>query len=221
MVVADYQVTGGEETTRLITAAGGTARFVHADVSNESDVRAMVAVAVDEFGRVDYLVNNAGIAAAGPAAPLHEVETAAFEKVQDVNVTGNFLGMKHAIPAMLQSGGGSIVNVSSVAGARGFAGDPSYCTSKHALLGLTKSAALTYAKQGIRVNVVGPGIVFTGMTEDILEDEQQKQWLLGVTPQGRYAAPEEIAKLIVFLCSDDASFITGAYYPADGGWLAG
>lgn len=221
VVVADYSDEGGKETVRLITAAGGDATFVHADVSLEGDVKNMVATAVGAYGRLDYLVNNAGIAAAGPPVSPHEVELGAFEKVQAINVTGTFLGIKHAVPEMLKAGGGAIVNVASVAGARGFAGDPSYVTSKHAVVGLTKSAALTYAKQGVRVNSIGPGVIFTGMTEPLLKDDAFSSQLLADTPMGRFGMPEEIAKPIVFLLSDDASYISGTYYNIDGGWLAG
>lgn len=221
VVVGDYSDEGGKETAKLIADAGGKAVFVHVDVSNEAEVKAMVDAAITNYGRLDYLVNNAGIAAAGPPVPLHEVELTAFEKVQDINVSGVFLGTKHAVPHMLKSGGGSIVNVSSVAGARGFPGDPSYCTSKHALIGFTKSAALTYAKQGIRVNAIGPGVVYTAMTKFITDDEGASAGMLAVTPMGRFATPEEMAKPIAFLLSDGASYITGTYYNIDGGWLAG
>lgn len=221
VMVADYHLEGAEETVRLLTAAGGRGAAVRVDVSDEASVKAMVKATVEAFGRVDYLVNNAGISAAGPNVPLHEVELSAFERVQDVNVVGTFLGMKYAIPEMLEAGGGAIVNLSSTMGERASAGDPSYSTSKHAVRGLTQSAALTYAEAGVRVNSVGPGVVRTGMTEGIFADEQTTAWLRGITPMKRFAEPGEIAKLIVFLCSDDAAYVTGAYYPIDGGWLAG
>ncbi len=142
--------------------------------------------AVDAFGRLDYLVNSAGISAAGALAPLHEVDLAAFERVQRVNVTGASLGMKYAIPAMLAHGGGAVVNLSSTMGDRAAAGDPSYATSKHAVRGLTKSAVLTYATEGVRVNAVGPGVSKTGMTAPIFDDEQTSGWLLGITPMRRF-----------------------------------
>ena len=191
------------------------------DVSDEDSVSAMVEQAVAAYGRIDTLVNCAGISAAGAPAPLHEVALDAFNKVMAVNVGGTLLAMKYAIPEMLKVGGGSVVNLSSTMGDRAAAGDPSYSTSKHAVRGLTKSAALTYAEQGVRVNCIGPGVVKTAMTAPIFDDEQTTGWLMGVTPMRRFADPEEIAKLIVFLSSDDASYITGAYYPIDGGWLAG
>lgn len=219
VMVADFVAEGGAETVRLIEAGGGRAKFVKVDVSNEESVAAMVAAAVAAFGRIDYLVNNAGISAAGPNVPLHEVTLEAFQRVQAVNVTGTFLGMKYAIPELLKTRG-AIVNLSSTMGERASAGDPSYSTSKHAVRGLTQSAALTYAGQGVRINSVGPGVVKTGMTSAIFEDEQTTAWLMSVTPQRRFAEPSEIAKLIVFLCSEDASYITGGYYPVDGGWLA-
>lgn len=221
VMVADFNLEGAQETARQIGAAGGRAAAVKVDVADEASVKAMVAEAMAAFGRLDYLVNNAGISAAGPNVPLHEVDLKAFERVLDVNVAGTFLGMKHAIPEILKAGGGAVVNLASTMGERASAGDPSYSTSKHAVRGLTQSAALTYATLGVRVNSVGPGVIRTGMTEAIFEDEQTTAWLKGVTPMHRFGEPSEIAKLIVFLCSDDASYITGGYYPADGGWLAG
>lgn len=220
VVVADFAEEGGRETVALVAAAGGEARFLKVDVSDPASVRELVEATVDAYGRLDFLVNNAGISAAGPNVPLHEVELDAFRKVLDVNVTGTFLGMKHAMPHLLKTKG-AVVNLSSTMGERASAGDPSYPTSKHAVRGLTQSAALTYAAEGVRVNSVAPGVVKTGMTSDIFEDEQTTAWLRSVTPLKRFAEPAEIANLIVFLCSDDAAFITGAYYPIDGGWLAG
>lgn len=221
VMVADFNLEGAQETVRQISAAGGRAAATKVDVAVESSVASMVSETVAAFGRLDYLVNNAGISAAGPNVPLHEVELKAFERVLDVNVVGTFLGLKYAIPELLKAGGGAVVNVASTMAERASAGDPSYPTSKHAVRGLTKSAALTYAEQGIRVNAVGPGVIRTGMTEAIFEDEQTTAWLRSVTPMRRFGEPSEIAKLIVFLCSDDSSYITGGYYPADGGWLAG
>lgn len=220
VMVADYAEEGGAQTVRMIEEAGGTAAFVKVDVSSEESVANMVAATVAKFGRIDYLVNNAGISAAGPNVPLHEVTREAFERVLGVNVTGTFLGMKHAMPELLKTKG-AVVNLSSTMGERASAGDPSYSTSKHAVRGLTQSAALSYAAQGVRVNSIGPGVVKTGMTEAIFEDEQTTGWLMSLTPLRRFADPSEIAKLIVFLASDDASYITGAYVPVDGGWLAG
>lgn len=220
VVVADFAEEGGRETVALVAAAGGEARFLKVDVSDPASVRELVEATVDAYGRLDFLVNNAGISAAGPNVPLHEVELDAFRKVLDVNVTGTFLGMKYAMPHLLKTKG-AVVNLSSTMGERASAGDPSYPTSKHAVRGLTQSAALTYAAEGVRVNSVAPGVVKTGMTSDIFEDEQTTAWLRSVTPLKRFAEPAEIANLIVFLCSDDAAFITGAYYPIDGGWLAG
>lgn len=220
VMVADFNEEGAAETVRLIGEAGGRAAYVKVDVGNEESVAAMVKSAIDEFGGLNYLANCAGISAAGPNVPLHEVEAGAFDKVLEVNVTGTFLSMKYALPELLK-GGGAIVNISSTMGERASAGDPSYSASKHAVRGLTQSAALTYAPQGVRVNSIGPGVIKTGMTAPIFEDEQTTAWLQSVTPMGRFGEPGEIAKLIVFLSSDDASYITGAYVPIDGGWLAG
>ncbi len=219
--VADYNLEGAQETVRMIDDAGGSALAVKVDVGDEPSVKAMVAAAVDEFGRMDYLVNNAGLSSSAPQIPLHELPLEAFERIMKVNVTGTFLGMKYGIPAILASGGGAVVNLSSINGERGSAGDPSYPTSKHAVRGLTKSAALTYAEAGVRVNCIAPGVVKTGMTTGLFENEQMVGYLKSVTPMRRFAEPEEIADLITFLCSDHASFITGGYYNIDGGWLAG
>lgn len=221
VVVADLNEEGGRKTVAMIEDGGGKAIFVPVNVADENSVKAMVESAVTTFGRLDYLVNNAGISSADPSVPLHDVPLATFERMMSINVSGTFLGMKYGIPAMLKTGGGAVVNLSSINGDRGSVGDPSYPTSKHAVRGLTKSAALTYAAQGVRVNSIAPGVVKTDMTESIFADEQTTAWLMGVTPMRRFAEPEEIAKLIVFLCSDDASFITGANYVIDGGWLAG
>lgn len=221
VMVADYNLEGADETVRLIEEAGARAASVKVDVSHEPSVKSMVEATMGAFGRIDYLVNNAGISSAGPNVPLHEVHLGAFERVMNVNVVGPFLCMKHAVPEMMKNGAGAVVNLSSTMGERASAGDPSYSTSKHAVRGLTQSAALTYAEAGIRVNSVAPGVVKTGMTESVFEDDKTTAWLRSITPLKRFAEPSEIATFIVFLCSDDASFLTGAYYPIDGGWLAG
>ena len=221
VAVADFNLEGAQETVRQLEAAGAKGLAIHVDVADAASVEAMVGAATGGFGRLDYLVNAAGISAAGAPAPLHEVDLGAFERVLRVNVIGTFLAMKHAIPAMLANDGGAVVNISSTMGERASAGDPSYPTSKHAVRGLTQSAALTYATQGVRVNSVGPGVIKTGMTAPIFDDEQTTGWLLGITPMRRFGEAHEVAELIVFLCSDKASYITGGYYPVDGGWLAG
>ena len=221
VIVADLHEERGTETVENIERSGGHGIFVEVDVADESAVKEMVGAGVKAFGRLDYLVNNAGIVSAHPSTPLHELSLESFEKIMAVNVTGTLLGMKYAIPEMLKVGGGAIVNLSSVHGARAAGGDPSYPTSKHAVVGLTRAAALTYATQGIRINSIGPGVVKTEMAAPATSDEKTSAWLLGETPMRRFAEPAEIAKVIAFLCSDDASYITGVYYPVDGGWLAG
>jgi NAD(P)-dependent dehydrogenase (short-subunit alcohol dehydrogenase family) len=221
VMVADFDLEGAEETVRMLADAGGRGHAAKVDVADAASVKAAVEATSEAFGRLDYLVNSAGISAAGAPAALHDVELSAFERVLDVNVVGTFLMMKHAIPAMLASDGGAVVNLSSTMGERAAAGDPSYATSKHAVRGLTQSAALTYAERGVRVNSIGPGVIKTQMTAPIFEQEEISSWLLGVTPMRRFGEPREVAKLIAFLCSDDASYMTGAYVPVDGGWLAG
>ncbi len=220
ILVGDFVEDGGLGTVGEIEALSGKAAFAKTDVSDEASVAAMVAAAVDHFGRVDGLVNCAGISAAGQFASFADTTLEAFSRVWAVNVAGTFLAMKYAIPEMLKNGG-AVVNLSSTMGDRAAAGDPSYSTSKHAVRGLTKGAALSYAKQGVRVNCIGPGVIKTAMTAPIFDDEMTTGWLLGITPMGRFGEPEEVAKLIAFLLSDDASYISGAYYPVDGGWLAG
>lgn len=221
VVVADLNRDRGKETVDEIERAGGTGLFVEVDVADEASVQQMVQAGVKAFGRLDYLVNNAGIASRQPSTPLHELPVEAFDKIMAVNVRGVYLGMKYAIPEMLKLGKGAIVNLSSVHGARAAGGDPSYPTSKHAVVGLTRAAALTYATQGIRINSVGPGVIQTEMSSAATSDPQMSAWLMGETPMRRFAEPAEVAKVIVFLCSDDASYVTGVYYPVDGGWLAG
>ena len=212
VVLAD--VSG--QQTEAAAAIGGDAIAVHCDVSVADDVKAMVDTAVDRFGRLDVLFNNAGFGGRG-LQELHEFDEDTFDLHVNVHLRGVFLGMKYGIPALLASGGGSVVNTASAAGLIGFKGMSVYAAAKAGVVMMTKSAALDYAEQNIRVNCICPGITFTalsearGMTIDMPRPEQ---------PMNRYGRVEELANAALFLASDESSFITGVAMPVDGGYVA-
>ncbi len=219
VVVADILEKEGNETVALIYASGGDAIFVKCDVSSQHDVEALVKKTVEKYGRLDIAFNNAGIE--GDQAFTVDCSIENWDKVINVNLKSVFLCMKYQIPEMLKRGKGAIVNCSSVAGLSGFPGIPAYAASKHGLIGLTKSTALEYARQGIRINVVCPGVINTPMIERYHKgDPEREKQLIRSEPMGRMAEPEEVATLVVFLCSDKASFITGYPYAVDGGYVA-
>lgn len=224
IVAVDLKQSPLDDALAIAKSAGGEAIAVDADVSNESDVQRYVDEAVSRFGGVDVLFNNAGIE--GAVVPLDQYPIDMFEKVLAVNVTGVFLGMKHVIPAFRARGGGCIVNTASVAGLRGNAIIPAYVASKHAVVGLTTSAAATYGKEGIRVNAICPSPIDTRMMraleEGISSDDPGtvKQMMEASIPAGRYGTPAEVASLVAFLCSDEAGFINGGIYTIDGGMTA-
>jgi NAD(P)-dependent dehydrogenase (short-subunit alcohol dehydrogenase family) len=218
VVVSDLNDACGQETVDTITRQGGTATFVHTDVSQEKDVQALVQKTLDTYGRLDYAVNNAGILP--KFVPLHQYMTEAYDNVMAVNARGVFLGMKYEIPAMLETGGGAIVNTSSAAGLVGMPYLSGYVASKHAVNGLTKSAAIEYAKQGIRINAVNPGGVKTPMAAAAVVDQPANANAPDPHPIGHSAEPEELANAIVWLCSDEASFVVGATFAVDGGMTA-
>jgi NAD(P)-dependent dehydrogenase (short-subunit alcohol dehydrogenase family) len=219
VVVADVDVERGEETAREIIDKGGRALFVRTDVADDASVAAMVARTVEEYGGVDCAFNNAGIE--GSPAVTHECTPDNWERTLAVNLTGVWSCMRHEIPRMLERGGGSIVNCASVAGLVGFATIPAYTASKHAVVGLTKTAALEYATEGIRVNAVCPGVIDTEMVERFTGHAPEAEAALVATePVGRMGRPDEIADAVVWLCSSRSSFVTGQAVAVDGGFIA-
>lgn len=219
VVVADIVVEGGEKTVQMIKEAGGEAIFVKADVSQAAAVEALVDKTVETYGRLDYAHNNAGIE--GAMSSIVDCTEETWDSTININLKGVWLCMKYEIPQMLKQGGGAIVNTASVAGLVGFGGLPAYVASKHGVAGLTKTAALEYSKEGIRVNAVCPGAIRTPMIERILEESPEMGDMLNsMHPIGRLGEPGEIAKAVVWLCSDAASFVTGLPMPVDGGSVA-
>ncbi|OFZ19099.1 MAG: hypothetical protein A2X94_10135 [Bdellovibrionales bacterium GWB1_55_8] len=219
VAVADIAVDGGNQTRRMIEELGGKAIFLRCDVSKESDVASMLHQTIDAFGRIDCAFNNAGIEGAqGSTVDCTEEN---WDRVLNINLKSAWLCMKYEIPAMLRQGGGVIVNCSSIAGIVGFQNIPAYVASKHGLIGLTKTAALEYAKSKIRINAVCPGVIRTPMIDRFAHGEAQAlQQLIAGEPVGRVGEPEEIAAAVLWLCSDGASFVTGHPLVVDGGWVA-
>jgi NAD(P)-dependent dehydrogenase (short-subunit alcohol dehydrogenase family) len=219
VVIANaHNVTAGEEVAALIRERGGQALFVQADVTRAKEVADLVARTVEEFGRLDYAVNNAGIG--GPPASVVDTDEAAWDMVIDVNLKGVWLCMKYEIPAMLQHNG-VIINMSSAGGLVGSPGLGAYTASKHGVVGLTKVAALEYAQAGIRVNAVCPGVIRTPMLEHVQKTNPEVvDMLVSRHPIGRIGTPEEVAAAVVWLCSDAAAFVTGIALPIDGGAVA-
>jgi len=219
VAIGDVDPDGAAETAETIRAAGGGALSLAVDVSDAQAVAAYVDLTVREFGGLDIAFNNAGIE--GLSAPTADCSDANWERTIAVNLTGTWLCMREEIPHMLARGGGSIINCASVAGLVGFAAIPAYTASKHGVGGLTKTAALDYAQQGVRVNVKGPGVIHTAMVERFTDGPpQQEAALTAGEPMGRMGEPEEIAAAVVWLASDGASFVTGQAIAVDGGWVA-
>jgi len=218
VVVSDVNEEGGQETIKLIRKNGGRAIFSKTDVSNPADCEAMVRKTMEAFGRLDYAFNNAGIS--GEQKPTADYSIEAWNQLIAINLSGVFYCMKYEIPAMLKNGGGAIVNMSSILGKVAFASAPAYTAAKHGVIGLTQNAAVEYGLLGIRVNAVGPGFIQTPMISAIEQDPIMKQQSIALHPIGRLGEPQEVAELVIWLSSDKASFVTGAYYPVDGGYLA-
>jgi NAD(P)-dependent dehydrogenase (short-subunit alcohol dehydrogenase family) len=209
---------GGQQTVHMITEQGGEAIFVRTDVSQAVEVQALISKAVETYGRLDCAHNNAGIL--GGRALTAEYAEERWQQVIAVNLTGVWLCMKYEIVQMLPQGGGTIVNTASAAGLVGFPSTSAYVASKHGVVGLTKTAALEYAQQGIRVNCVCPGYIQTPMTAPGMEDPERMARIIAREPIGRVGAPEEVAEAVVWLCSDAASFVTGHTMTVDGGYVA-
>ncbi len=219
VIVADIVEEGGNETVRLIREAGGETTFVKTDVSQAKEVEALISRTVEAYGRLDCAHNNAGIE--GSSAPIAELSEADFDRVISINLKGVWLCMKYEIIQMLkQGGGGAIVNTSSVAGLVGFSGITPYTATKHGVAGLTKAVALEYATSGIRVNAVCPGVIDTPMISRFASDPQVLAQLLAQEPVNRLGTPQEVANAVAWLCSDEASFMTGIPMPVDGGFVA-
>lgn len=209
VVVSDIDATAGAATAADISASGGDARFVRCDVAKEAEVRALIEAAEREYGRVDIMVNNAGIARPDE-----------WEATMAVNLDGVYYGVKHTAERMAAQGGGVIINLASVLGLVGLGMAGAYTVSKHAVIGLTKEWAIRYAQRGVRVVAICPGFIETKMNQPILDSPELTAWINQQTPMGRMGKPEEVAKVAAFLASDDASYVTGAFYTVDGGWTA-
>ena len=216
VAVADMNTAGADRVVAEILALGGIAKSYKLDVSDDAAVGSVLSAIEKDFGGLHIAVNNAGIG--GDQAPTGEQTPAGWRKVMAVNLDGVFYGMRYAIPAMLDAGGGAIVNIASILGSVGFANASAYTAAKHALLGLTRAAALEYSAKGIRVNAIGPAFIDTPLLAGF--DEAARNWLIAMHPQGRLGRAEEVAALTTFLLSDQASFITGSYHLVDGGYCA-
>lgn len=213
VLVCDVQDEAGAETVAQIAAQGGKAVFQHCDVSDPAQVKAMVAAALQHFGRLDYAFNNAGI----NNVAANEYDDAVWACAIDINLTGVMLCMREEAEVMLQHGGGAIVNTASINGLVGNGAQPAYTASKHGVIGLTRHGALRWARQGIRVNAVCPGVIDTAMTAQAAANPAIREKIEQMTPMGRMGVPEEIAAAVLWLCSDAASFVTGQPLVVDGG----
>lgn len=219
VVVGDLDEKRGREVEGLIVATGVKGRFMRTDVAREADCRRLVDAAVSGFGGLDFAVNNAGVEQSG--TPILSATAEEFDRIMHINVLGVLMGMKHQIPALIQRGGGAIVNIASIAGLVGFPGAPVYVASKHAVLGLTKTAALEHAKDGVRINAICPGAIQTDMIERFTgRDQATRAALQSAHPVGRFGRPEEVAFAVLSLCAPESAFITGQSLTIDGGYTA-
>jgi NAD(P)-dependent dehydrogenase (short-subunit alcohol dehydrogenase family) len=219
VVVADLLIRDGRQTVQAITSRGGEAIFVQADVGKSKDVQRLIRRTIEHFGRLDFAHNNAGIE--GAPNFTADCSDANWERVIRINLKGVWLCMKHEIPRMLEQGGGSIVNTASIAGLVGLKAFPAYVASKHGIVGLTKAAALEYARANIRINAICPGRILTAMTQrQTGGNAEAEAKLIAGEPSGRMGQPEEVAAAVVWLCSSAASFVTGHAMTVDGGYTA-
>jgi NAD(P)-dependent dehydrogenase (short-subunit alcohol dehydrogenase family) len=220
VVVAGRRESEGKETIELVRAAGGDGLFVKTDASQAAQVQALVQKTVGKFGRLDIAFNNAGIE--GSTMPIAEQSEEDWDRTIAINLKGVWLCLKYEIQQMLKQGsGGAIVNMASVAGLVGSSGFATYCASKHGVMGLTKSAALETAQNGIRINVICPAVIETPMGERLFGEPEVRKYMTGLHPIGRFGTPAEVAEAVLWMCSDRASFMTGQSLVLDGGFMAG
>ncbi len=217
VAILDFDSQRGQGVADELVAGGAAARFFAVDVSDAAQVESAMAAVVAGLGRIDALVNSAGIST--QYVPVADYPLEAWHQGIGINLSGSFYCIKYAMPTLLEDGGGAVVNLSSIMGTVAAPGGAAYVAGKHGVVGLTKAAALDYSGQGVRVNAVGPGVIDTPMTRQAISDERARAALQAATPAGRLGTAQDIARLIVFLCSEEADFITGAYYPIDGGYL--
>lgn len=218
VVVSDIDEKGGNETCQAIQEMNGEAAFIQADVSKPAECQALVDKTLEKYGRLDIAFNNAGIG--GEANLTGEYSIEGWQKVIEINLSGVFYCMRYEIPAMLKTGGGAIVNMASILGQVGISQSPAYVAAKHGVVGLTRTAAVEYAQEGLRINSVGPAFISTPLISALEQNEKARAHLISLHPIGRLGRSEEVAELVIWLSSDKASYITGAYYAVDGGYLA-
>jgi len=216
VVVSDINLDDCNKVVEAIKAINGNALAVKADVSNPEDVSQMINLTTEKFGKVNILVNNAGIYM---QKSLTDVTEQDFDRILDINLKGVFLCSKAAVPEMIKQGKGKIINITSIAGQVGFANSSAYCASKGAVINITRELALELAQYKINVNAIGPGVIETSMTKNLLEDKATKETLLANIPLNRIGKPEDIANAVLFLASDSSDYITGITLFVDGGWL--
>ncbi len=216
VIVSDIDEEAGNKVVGEITKENGNAFFITANTSKSEEMEKLVTQTVEKYGALHYAVNNAGIG--GKLAKTGEYPIESWQQVIDINLSGVFYGCRYQIPEIIKAGGGAIVNMASILGSVGTANSVAYVAAKHGVVGLTKTAALEYAKDGVRVNSIGPGYIETPLLEVL--DEEQKKPLIAAHPIGRLGTAEEVANLAYFLCSEEASFITGSYHLVDGGYTA-
>lgn len=217
VIVSDLNEEGGKQTVSMVEKSGGSAFFVKSNSAVPQECESLVNEAMKHFGALHIAVNNAGIG--GASAPIGEYPIESWDKVVSINLSGVFYGMRYQIPAMLKAGGGSIINIASILGQVGFPNSSAYVAAKHGVVGLTQNAAIEYSAKNIRINAVAPGFINTPLVENSMGKEEREA-LVALHPIGRLGESAEVAELVLWLSSDKASFVTGSYYPVDGGYLA-